>query len=545
MVHALEREFARLGLGKLLITAYTGVAAAPFGGPTLLRLLNMGLQAKAQAHVRQADQGQAEAARKKFVDECGHEPTSVGGVVIDEVSFIELGVFGHLDMEFRTLLDAVQGEVAAGGMPLLLCGDCHQKPPPGGTPWHQLMVKAKMEEDQNPQTSGATSAKARGLTLLQSARRVVLKRLMRAQGDQTFINFQLAMRRTDAEQPVPEGLLRALRTVSGADVSRDAAWRFTPVGVLSHVERDAINHAQMRAFAKEFDLPLIRWRLELTDDAFSDPAVREALFENELNLWGYFVEGAPVHLLETIKSVRKLVNGSPALLDSLVVTNDADRQLLVAAYAAGYGDGKFVELNAPPEAVNVVVGGTKDAPRLWHEVPLDDLSELLPDYVPGEQVVPLQVSANKEQAECFGIYAAQQGIAQKLGVRQHQYGFAWALTDFKLQGRTLPKLILSICKRSRLPWMTLASFYVLVSRVRELDGLRLLQHDGTGLSAVSQLGTDEYLHGWERGYDEATGEWDGERAARAVHALRSKRDVAKRAAHRTEGDRVLVCVCVW
>ena len=149
------------------------------------------------------------------------------------------------------------------------------------------------------------------------------------------------------------------------------------------------------------------------------------------------------------------------------------------------------------------------------------------------------------KAECFGIYAAQQGIAQKLGVRQHQYGFAWALTDFKLQGRTLPKLILSICKRSRLPWMTLASFYVLVSRVRELDGLRLLQHDGTGLSAVSQLGTDEYLHGWERGYDEATGQWDGERAARAVHALRSKRDVAKRAAHRTEGDRVLVCVCVW
>jgi hypothetical protein len=40
MVHALSREFACLGLGKIVITAYTGVAAAaaPFGGSTLMLL---------------------------------------------------------------------------------------------------------------------------------------------------------------------------------------------------------------------------------------------------------------------------------------------------------------------------------------------------------------------------------------------------------------------------------------------------------------------------------------------------------------------------
>ena len=78
--------------------------------------------------------------------------------------------------------------------------------------------------------------------------------------------------------------------------------------------------------------------------------------------------------------------------------------------------------------------------------------------------------------------------------------------------------------------MTLASFYVLVSRVRELSGLRLLQHDAAGLSAVSQLSTDEYLHGWERGYSEATGLWDDALAARAMHELRGARDAAKKAA---------------
>ena len=78
--------------------------------------------------------------------------------------------------------------------------------------------------------------------------------------------------------------------------------------------------------------------------------------------------------------------------------------------------------------------------------------------------------------------------------------------------------------------MTLASFYVLISRVRELGGLRLLQEDSAALSAVSQLKTDEYLHGWERGYDAETGLWDDALAARAVRELRKKRDEAKKAA---------------
>ena len=98
----------------------------------------------------------------------------------------------------------------------------------------------------------------------------------------------------------------------------------------------------------------------------------------------------------------------------------------------------------------------------------------------------------------IAFYAAQQGIAQKIrGVNCHQYGLAFCLIDFKLQGRTLPKLIVSICKRQRLPWMTLTSFYdyVLISRVRKLDGLRLLQHDREGLRLCS-TGSDEVGEPW-------------------------------------------------
>ena len=60
----------------------------------------------------------------------------------------------------------------------------------------------------------------------------------------------------------------------------------------------------------------------------------------------------------------------------------------------------------------------------------------------------------------------------------------------QLQGRTLPKLIISIFKRTTPPWMNLASFYVLISRCRTSSSLRLLQYDLEGLNAVCALKHD-------------------------------------------------------
>lgn len=519
VVHALKREFVRLGLGRLLVTAYTGVAAAPFGGPTLLSLLGLSLEAKAAVRVRTAGAVEREARRAKFKEECGAPIEEFGGVVIDEISFVDASTFGHVDASFGNLLGCEkENGLVCGGMPMLLAGDNFQKPPPGGAPWHKLMVAVAAEEVENPLTSGSTFAKQRGLRLLRGARRVQLTRLMRARDDELFIAYQQQMR-TDMPHPVPDAFLKALRMVSRADLEADAAWRFAPIGVLAVVERDAINLAQLKAFAEAFNLPIVRWRLELVDDAFESPSVREQLYEHEPNLWGYFVEGAPVHLTTTIKSVRKLVNGSPALLDSLNVGNNADRRLLADAYEEGFSEHT---LEAAPLAVNVVVGGTAASPRLWHEVPLDDLSGLIPARADGAQVIPLLKTPKIEVVNCYSVFTAQQGIAKDVRVKHHQYGLAFALTDFKLQGRTLPKLIISVCKRHRLPWMTLDAFYVLISRVKARAALRLLQHDRAGLEEVAAQMPNEYLHAWDNGYT-ADGEWSDERAAAALSNTRSAR----------------------
>ncbi len=74
-------------------------------------------------------------------------------------------------------------------------------------------------------------------------------------------------------------------------------------------------------------------------------------------------------LLETISSVRMLVNGSQGLVDSLTITDDNDLARVTSAYAVGY-DARMTSLNNAPLAVNIIFGGTKDNPALWHEVAL-------------------------------------------------------------------------------------------------------------------------------------------------------------------------------
>ncbi len=215
------REFKRLGLGRVLVTAYTGVAAAPFGGPTLLKLLNLNLRTRSNSVVLNDNAVDRQRMCHKFENECGEPIEEFGLVVIDEISFIDTVVLGHIDKGLAILKGNTE---LCGGMTMLLCGDNHQKPPPGGTPWYQYIVKVAAKEIADPVKQGASFAKQRGVTLLASAKRIQLTRLMRAATDSAFIEFQLRLRQTELLHPISDDFLRQLRKVSASDVARDPAW---------------------------------------------------------------------------------------------------------------------------------------------------------------------------------------------------------------------------------------------------------------------------------------------------------------------------------
>ena len=570
MVHTLKRRMEESGAGYLVVTAYTGVATAPFGGPTLLALMSLGISCKGARDVKQLKPTEIATARAKFASECGVSIENVGGIVIDEVSFIAAAVFGHCDHALRALTGNL--DVPCGGIPLLLCGDNHQKPPPGDCQWYRELVEslpdvAKRKRGNADATVGSFNAKACGLELLKSARKVELRRLMRAAEDVPFIDVQQRMRRTEIEQPICPVFLHGLRPLSAQDAADDAEWQFAPVGVVSRHERDVINVAQIHSFAQTFGLPLFKWKLPLVDHIHDEKLLRD-LYLDEPMLWGYFAEGAPVNLTENIKPVRKLVNGSPALLDSLVLSSGSNATIARrcvefdgngeplrwtrCTMADVYGtSGRFqlVELDTEPVAVNVRVGGKRSPPGqppgsapgsvLWHGVELDDLSELVTSVASasGDQIIPLFLSRNvKEGVELRGKVAAQAGLPIKVKVREHQYSLAFALTDFKLQGRTLAKLILLLSNRQKAPWITLAAFYVFISRVRLAASLRLVFKDDEAIKKVGKLRHDEFLQVWEKGYD-ADGRWDDERAKKAWTDSVDARQARQRAKKAEDDER--------
>ena len=144
------------------------------------------------------------------------------------------------------------------------------------------------------------------------------------------------MRRTDVRHPVSRKLLSKLRTTSQADVSADQRFLFAPIGGMSHVERDYINRAQVTAFAKFWDLPLIVWRLRLVEPLPEHcESMLGALYEEEPALFGFFCEGAPAQTEQPIRSTRGLPNGAKLLLDSLAWSGDVEDPAIAAARDTG------------------------------------------------------------------------------------------------------------------------------------------------------------------------------------------------------------------
>ena len=76
--------------------------------------MSLSITCKNARDVRQLSDVAVAAARAKFFSECGVSLDDVGGIVIDEVSFITAAVFGHVDHVLR----AMTGPIAPGTFPM-------------------------------------------------------------------------------------------------------------------------------------------------------------------------------------------------------------------------------------------------------------------------------------------------------------------------------------------------------------------------------------------------------------------------------------------
>ena len=120
--------------------------------------------------------------------------------------------------------------------------------------------------------------------------------------------------------------------------------------------------------------------------------------------------------------------------------------------------------------------------------------------------MPIITSKHKAAHDTFSLWACMRAVPKTLNCTEHPITMAFAVTDFRLQGKTLEKLVLSIALRPLPPHLDLKVFYVMVSRVRARCGLRLLhrppQSTG-GLKYLLKLHHAPALAAWNTHYDAA------------------------------------------
>jgi len=520
---AVRKAMQQYGLGGAVATSFMGCAAAPLNGSTLCSLLTLTgddcARNKPKEKVSQADITTFELL-------CGCPRTKLTVLFVDELSTVG-GIFaGNIDQTLRLIMECTG--LAMGGLIVIFAGDFLQKPPSvPKTPWFSSLVSVDAYGAPAP---SADSSMVHGLALMRSLRLATFTRQMRTD-DAAHQKMLTELRRLDAEPVFSRAVLNSLQFITPRDVARDPGWMFAPIGVISNQERILYNYMQAKRWAQYYNVPLIRWPLKLSGSTASSLSAEEMklALDNELGLWGYYVEGAPAMVTENIPRTNKgIVNGALGWFHSLCwATNalsDAAEELIGGA---GYRE-VLLPATLRPYTVNVQLTRPANAPA-WRDE--DSL-------VSGAAVVPLKETIHVEPVKLTSPESLVAGLPM-LKTMPHTACLAFARTDYKLQGVTLSHLLLSLSARSFQPYIDMSGAYVLASRVRSGAGLKVLPlpHRGT-LDHLQQLSWPQELRVFAAGWNDQ-GCWDASlsKAAVAELAPRGRKRRATATAADVESDK--------
>ena len=127
VLHTLSRIMREHGLGAMLATAFTGVAAAPLpgkspglGAPTLCTLLGMeGSVEEGTAKMNNKQKG-LDPKRIKAFEHWAGPRSELSAVFVDEVSFVSPSFMHHIDLQLQALMGCKE---PFGGLVLVVGGD--------------------------------------------------------------------------------------------------------------------------------------------------------------------------------------------------------------------------------------------------------------------------------------------------------------------------------------------------------------------------------------------------------------------------------------
>ncbi len=267
---------------------------------------------------------------------------------------------------------------------------------------------------------------------LRTFQRIKLVENMRARADPAHQQILTRMRNCVSAcakgVPLPAGMTRPLvddiaSKYAFTDDDNLAEWRESVIAVGSHMERVSINLARALQFAREKGVPVVMWLNSPGNSAMPiHSAERLAqMYVQHPGLVGMFVAGGLAVLLENLAVKAGAFNSARGRMEAMTFDEDVNEQ--ARSILAKAQPGEVVAMPFAPRAILMQVDTLKPVVRDDHTVLCN-----------GKRCVAVMLKQSRE--------------AQKVGklsitVHRHYIDVAWAVTFHKVQGLTVPRLVVS------------------------------------------------------------------------------------------------------
>ena len=369
-------------------------------------------------------------------------------IVIDEFSMMQARMLSHIDQRLQNWYG---NSLPFGGLTVILMGDPFQLFPVGVS-----LISAACD---------STSHDGR---LFRMFRRINLTKQERSFDEPHSRRLEFLRDPTLSNPVRMSGIVDELQELTANDAISDPLWRQACIVVAGNEQRVQINLARAVSFAKETGQPVIAWRLPICQSIRRKLNARAAATGANISqslqaikeLTFYFVAGAPAVISHNVSTTLRIANGTRCKLHSLTLGPANADQHWSSISQCYPGEVYWLPDDDLPISVNV-------------ELPNLDIGSWDPDKTIRSDavVVPLTLMDNGDAK--LGKTARLRKA--KIKVRTYWVDLAFAVTFFKVQGRTEERIILDFnCAGSNQMDVNLPAFYVGVSRVRHSSHMRIL-----------------------------------------------------------------------
>jgi hypothetical protein len=316
--------------------------------------------------------------------------------------------------------------------------------------------------------------------------------------------------------------------LKAAEMQQGGDFCNTPILCSTNRERHTINGIIAPVKASGKGVCTIRWNADLKpywDQKPSDQYISQIMYSDPC-FWEYFVAGSDGYLTDNLCKPLRVVNGTHIRYHSLSFDSQ-DKQVRFQELVANARVEEVLPppLDLRPEAINVeLIDLSEETRQKW----LQHHLSLLPDKI----VTPLLCQRKfSNTPKPIVVPGAPNGEYKCSRVRVKNFfpvepGFA--ITIYKAQGRTMPKVILAISERQGQGCgLNYRSVYVAFSRVKHRKDIRLLlcHDDGTraSLTYLTKLTADPCNLAFVDGFDnENDGKFDAQKVLNRYAQLTGK-----------------------